>query len=104
MSRDLSHQHQIVSSTDEIGQAGMAQDMGRELQVSINTYAADDQIDGAGRKSLPFVVEKECWIGGVRELFGALLEPGSERLAHLDIQWHFAVGIALARADDHHPA
>ena len=85
MPRDLSYQHQVIATTHEVGEAGMAQNMGRHFQIRISTELTKHQIDSPGRESPPLEIQKQGAIRERGEAFGTLFESVLERLAHFSI-------------------
>jgi hypothetical protein len=59
MPRDLSYQHQVIATTYEVGEAGMAQHMRGQLYLRLAPKLSKHQINRTRRQSSPFQVQKE---------------------------------------------
>ena len=58
MAGDLGHQHQVVTTPHQVGQAGVAKRVGGDGYVYLLTQAAQREVNGAdGQPATPWVEE-----------------------------------------------
>ena len=93
----LSYQHQVIATTHEVGEAGMAQHMCGQLYLRFAPKLAEYQINRTRGQSSPFQVQKESRLTELGEALGTLFEPNLQDLTYVGIERDFTIRLSLAR-------
>lgn len=96
------HEHQVGAGPHQVGDAGVAEEVGRQLEAGVGGQLAHDQVDWpdstAAGPSGPATAPR-----GPLVLLGLLFRPGGQPLLQGGstgaVERHLAVGVPLAQAD-----
>jgi hypothetical protein len=94
---ELGDEHDIATTTHELGDAGVAQHVRRQLKPGDARDLAHDEIDGTRGQPAPTAADQQRRLT-LRDDLRALVAPGIDRVPSGPVQRNLSERVALARS------